>query len=67
MLLTGSYLSKKSGEAHRLCKDVLLCCLQLTKKGTNPDVSQLGKETEWSVHATEYHGAMEMMVWLRQA
>lgn len=37
---------QSAGKAHRLCKDVFCCVVYNNKKkGTNPDVSQLGKET----------------------
>lgn len=45
MLLTGSYLSKVWGK-HTGCAKMFFAVLFTTKKkGTNPDVSQLGKET----------------------
>ena len=52
-------LPKQSvGKAHRLCKDVL-CCVVYKKQKKEPTQMSANWVKKQSVHATEYHGAME--------
>ena len=65
MLLTGSYLSKVQGKHTGCAKMFFAVLFTITKKKEPTQMSVNWVKKRWSVHATEYHGAMEMMVWLR--